>query len=378
MSPFGRRFSVKSIFKSVDPIILFCMLALTCMSLLTVIGGAEEFGKRRLIMQIAMNAAGLVATFVIARLDYRDMADKFALGFFFLSVGFLCLVFVPGLGLSEGTNRSWVNIPIIDIGIQPSEFVKASFIMTFAKHLHTVKDKINHPKALIPLGIHAGVIIGLILLSGDLGVSLVYAGIVLIMLFTAGLSLWYFLAATGVMTVAFPMLWPHLNSYQQKRILFGFQPEKDPIDVGRHALIGRDTVIRGGLWGEGMFGGSAYKKLYAADTDFIFSTYCEKFGFIGAILLILVMLIFVWRLILLARLSRKDYGAYICIGIAAMLIVQTVENIGMCLGMLPVVGITLPFMSCGGSSTLAIYITLGMVHSIYNHRAKYYYEKGKR
>ena len=90
------------------------------------------------------------------------------------------------------------------------------------------------------------------------------------------------------------------------------------------------------------------------------------------------MLVFVWRLIHLARLSRHDYGAYICIGIAAMLVVQTAENIGMCLGMLPVVGITLPFMSCGGSSTLAIYITLGMVHSIYNHRVRFYYERDRR
>ena len=378
MSPFAKRFSLKSILRSVDPVIIFCMLALTCMSLLTVIGGAEEFGRRRLIMQIAMNAAGLVATFVIAHLDYQDIGDRFALPFFFFSIGFLCLVFVPGLGLSEGTNQSWVNIPIIDIGIQPSEFVKASFIMTFARHLYTVRDKINHPKSILALGIHAGAIIGLILLSGDLGVALVYAGIVLIMLFGAGLSLWYFLAAAGIIVIAFPALWPHLNLYQQKRILYGFQPEKDPLDIGQQALIGRDTVIRGGMWGEGMFGGSAYKKLYAAETDFIFSTYCEKFGFVGAILLLLVMLIFVWRLIHLARVCRKDYGGYICLGIAAMIVVQTVENIGMCLGMLPVVGITLPFMSCGGSSTLAIYITLGMVHSIYNHRAKYYYEKGKR
>ena len=250
--------------------------------------------------------------------------------------------------------------------------------MTFAKHLHTVRERINHPKSLLGLGIHAGIVIGLILLSGDLGVALVYAGIVLLMLFVAGLSLWYFFGAAGALVIAFPILWPHLNLYQQERILYGFTPESDPRGVGQQPLQSRDAIIRGGLWGEGMQGGTVYKQLYAADTDFIFSTYCEKFGFIGAILLLVVMLVFVWRLIRLARLSRHDYGAYICIGIAAMIVVQTVENIGMCLGMLPVVGITLPFMSCGGSSTLAIYITLGMVHSIYNHRVKFYYENGKR
>jgi len=363
--------SIKNILRSVDPVTLFCMLALTCMSLLTVIGGAEEFGSRRLLMQIAMNIAGLIATFVIARFDYRDVADKLGLPLYIFSLIFLAAVFIPSLGLNEGTNRSWINIPIIDIGIQPSEFVKASFILTFAKHLHTVRDRINHPKTLVGLGAHVLLLIGLILLSGDLGVSLVYMGIALIMLFCAGLSMWYYLAAAAAVIIVFPILWPHLNSYQQGRILYGFRPESDPAGYGEQPLEGRDAIIRGGLTGEGMFGGTVYKGLYAADTDFIFSTYCEKFGFLGAILLIVVMLVFVWRLVHLARLCRKDYGAYICIGIAAMIVVQTVENIGMCLGMLPVVGITLPFMSCGGSSTLAIYITLGMVHSIYNHRIRH-------
>ncbi len=367
------RLSIKSILKSVDPVIFACMMALTVMSLLTVIGGAEEFGKRRLIMQLAMNAVGIVAVFLIAQLDYRDIADRFSLPFFLASIGFLCLVFIPFLGVSEGTNRSWIDLRITTI--QPSEFVKASFILTFSKHLHTVRDRINHPKTLLFLGLHAGIIAGLILLSGDLGVTLVYAGIVLIMLYAAGLSLWYFLGATGALVIAFPLIWPHLELYQQKRVLYGFNPEGDPLDAGRHALQGRDAIINGGAFGEGMFDGNVYKKLFAADTDFIFSTYCEKFGFIGGVLLIAVMLILVWRLIRLARMSRKDCGCYICIGIAAMVVVQTVENIGMCLGMLPVVGITLPFMSCGGSSTLAIYITFGMVHSIYNHRVKFYYER---
>lgn len=362
--------SIKSIFQSVDPIIMLCVLSLTAMSLLTVIGGAEEFGKRRLIMQLAMNAAGLIATFIIARLDYRDVAEKLGIPIYIFSVLFLALVFVPGLGLSEGTNNSWVNIPVINIGIQPSEFVKASFILTFATHLHRVRDRINHPKTLVGLGLHALLLIGMILLSGDLGVALVYMAITLIMLFCAGLSLWYFLGLIALLVIAFPMLWPHLNTYQQNRILFGFQPEKEPVNIGRHALEGRDAIIRGGLTGEGMFGGTVYKKLYAADTDFIFSTYCEKFGFIGALLFLLVILIFVLRLVHLARVCRRDLGAYVCVGIAAMLVVQTVENIGMCLGMLPVVGITLPFMSCGGSSTLAIYITLGMAHSIYHHRIR--------
>ena len=331
-------------------------------------------------MQSAMTLAGMVVLFIIANLDYRFFVDRLWLVMLGASVFLLVITLILGNSGQniETANKSWLRIPVIGISIQPSEFVKITFLCTFSKHIDMVRDRINRPLIALGLLVHAGLIVGLILLSGDLGVALVCMGIVAVMLFCSGLSLWYFLGVAVILVISFPILWELLQPYQRERILYGFTPESDPLGVGQQPLESRDAIIRGGLWGEGMQGGNVYKQLYAADTDFIFSTYCEKFGFIGAILLLIVMLIFVWRLIRLARLSRHDYGAYICIGIAAMIVVQTVENIGMCLCMLPVVGITLPFMSCGGSSTLAIYITLGMVHSIYNHRVRFYYERDRR
>ena len=213
------------------------------------------------------------------------------------------------------------------------------------------------------------------LISGDLGVALVYCGIVALMLFCAGLSLFYFLGAGVAAFVAIPYAWDFLKEYQKKRIIYGFNPEADPEDTGYQALLGRDALANGGFFGQGINGGTYYKGLFACENDFAFSTLCEKFGLACGILVLICLAIIVIRVFMIARTSRKDSGAFLCIGVAAAIVVQTIENVGMCLAMLPVIGITLPFISYGGSSTLAMYLLLGMVHSVKTHRVKYNFER---
>ena len=327
-------------------------------------------------MQVAMTVVGTIITFIIANLDYQEIVERLYIAMFLGSIIFLAVVLL--FGISEGSNKSWITI--IDIGgitisIQPSEFVKATFMVSFAKHLSLVKETINRPKSLLGLGVHAGIIVGLILISGDLGVALVYVGIIAVMLFCAGLSPWYFVGALGAIALAAPFMWEFLQPYQQARILAGFNPDSDPLGYGLHQIVCREAIANGGLLGKGFGGGEVYGDLFAADTDCIFATYCEKFGLVGGLILIILYVIMIVRIIHIARIARKDYGAFICVGVAGMMIVQTIENIGMNLCMLPVIGITLPFMSAGGSSVLAIYIIFGMVHSVYSRRIKYYSER---
>ena len=360
----------------VDPVLFFCTLAISLLSILTLFAGKESFGMRRIIMQVAMTVVGTLIMFVIANLDYQEVIERLYIIMFLGSIVFLASVLL--FGVSEGTNRSWITV--VDIGgvtisIQPSEFVKATFMVSFAKHLSMVKDRINKPKSIVGLLIHAGVIIGLILLSGDLGVTLVYVGIVAVMMFCAGLSGWYFLAVLALIAVAAPFAWELLLPYQKARILVGFNPDSDPLGYGLHQIQCREAIANGGIFGQGFGGGEAYSKLFAADTDCIFATYCEMFGLLGAVVLIALYCLVIVRIIYIARTARKDYGAFICAGVAGMMIIQTVENLGMNLCMLPVIGITLPFMSAGGSSMLAIYIIFGMVHSVYARRIKYYSER---
>ena len=379
--------SVKHFFKTatrrIDPILFACSSILTVMSLLTIWGARENFGVSKFVMQVAMTVLGLLCMLFIVSLDYRELVDKFWVIFILGSAGLLAITLLFGIsGINNDTsNKSWLTI--IKLGersfmIQPSEFVKVAFIITFSKHLSLVKGTINHPKTLIPLAVHAGLIVGLILLSGDLGVALVYIGIIAIMLVYAGLSVWYFVGAFALILIVFPYVWPHLATYQQERILVGFQPELDPTDKGWQPLLSRDAIIAGGIFGRGLNSGGFYEELPASHTDFIFSTYCEKFGFFGALLLIIVLVILVVRIIVIAKNCKKDYGSLICVGVAAMFIVQSVENFGMCLAMLPVIGITLPFMSAGGSSMLALYLAVGMVHSIASYEKQYVFEGRKR
>jgi rod shape determining protein RodA len=263
-------------------------------------------------------------------------------------------------------------LTIIKIGsrefqIQPSEFVKIAFIISFSKHLSMVRESINKIKTLIPLAIHAGAVVLLILLSGDLGVTLVYVGIIAIMLAFAGLSKWYFIGAIAIVAIAFPFLWDFLSEYQQMRILIGFKPELDPSGYGLQPLLSLDAISAGGFFGRGIFSGGFYEILPASHTDFIFATYCEMFGFVGAVIFLIALVLLVIRMINIAKSCRNDIGSFICVGVAAMFIVQSVLNIGMCLAMLPVIGITLPFMSYGGSSMLALYLAMGFIHAISAH-----------
>ncbi len=354
---------IKDKLRHLDPVLFSCTSALSLLSLLVLFGARDsEYGSMRtLVMQLAMTVAGIVFMLILANVDFSELHPMFYIAVVIFSLGFIALLWTP-LGESAGTNTNWIKIPVIGISIQPSEFVRASFILTFAKHLSVVKDEINRPKSVIGLALHAGLIVGLVLLSGDLGMALVYMGIIAVMLYCAGFSLWYFLAAIVAVVAAFPFLWEHLETYQKERILIGFNPDIDPLDKGLQQIQSRTAISGGGFFGRGLSGAGSYKNMYGCLTDFFFSSYAEMFGFVGCLLLLGLMTAVVIRLIILARRAQHPYGAYVCAGVAGMIVVQTVENIGMCLCLLPVVGITLPFLSAGGSSVLSIYILFGLVH----------------
>ena len=363
--------------RQVDPTLFFCTLLLSGISLLTIFGAVDNFGRSKLVMQSSMVALGTVLIFFMANLNYRFLVDRLAIVFFIGSVIILVITLIFGsTGENmETANRSWLNIPFVNIAIQPSEFVKLAFLCTFAKHLDSVKSTINKPKTLIFVLLHAGAIAALILLSGDLGVCLVYFGIILVMLYCAGLSAWYFIGAAGVLLLAFPFLWDFLRTDQQNRIIFGFNPELDVENVGMQALMSRDTIAAGGFFGQGLFGGKLYEDLPASHTDFIFATVCEKFGFLGGFIVVATLVVMAFRLIFIAIKCKDGVGKLICGGIAAIIILQTAENLWMCIAAVPVVGITLPFVSYGGSSMLAMYMLIGLAHSVSAKERRMVYKK---
>lgn len=363
--------------KKIDPIIFITVAFLSFMSILTIFGSVENFGKSKLVMQVAMTVMGTVAVFVLANIDYKIFVDKLYLILFVGSVLLLIVTLIFGItGTNmETANKSWITIPIINIAVQPSEFVKIAFLCTFSKHIDTVKEKINKPLTLLGLLLHAGVIVGLILISGDLGVALVYIGIIIIMLFCAGLSAWYFFAMLAIAVIAFPFIWEFLQPYQQNRIIYGFAPHLDAEGFGRQPLMSREVISRGGFFGIGLFEHGMYEDLTASHTDFIFATVCEKFGFVGGALVVVALVVLTARLFWLGMKCRDISGRLICCGCGAVIIIQTLENLWMCLALVPVVGITLPFVSAGGSSLLAMYMLVGLAHSVSAHEKKFYFTR---
>ena len=357
--------------RRIDPVILFCVLGMNIMSIVTLASIADYKGTWYLKMQTIVSLVSFAVMVAITFIDYDALFTK--IGFWFIGISTVMIIAVKIFGRGSLGNSNWISIG--PVSVQPSEFVKITFIIPFALHLARVRDKINKPLTVLGLAGHAGFIIALLLWQGDLGMTLVYMAIAVFMLFGAGLSLWYFAGVLAAGLIASPIIWSLLSENQQSRILFGFNPDLDPLDKGWDAICSRNCIIAGGFRGAGFSGGTKFKQIYAIQSDFCFSALAEKFGFLGTILYLILITVLILRILWIARNTRKKYASFICIGIAGMFIAQTAENIGMCLALLPVVGITLPFMSYGASSMLSSYMCIGIVQSICAHNKKYYFER---
>ena len=373
-----KEFSVtlKEKMRQLDKVVLVCVLGMTALSIVTLAGATNLLGTSRFVVVQSLAAAlGASIMMVLAYIDYDKLIRRFGIWLFVLAIVAMIAVILFGEG-NRG-NKNWLRIPGVPFDIQPSEYVKFLFIITFSRHIKRVQENINHPKNVIALAIHGGIIVGLVLMTGDLGSALVYMSIMAVMLLVGGLSIWYFIGAVALIAVLSPILWQFLSELQRARIIYGFNPEGDPQWIGYQPLHSRAAIAAGGFLGSGFTGGSQFIYIPDCYSDFIFAVLAEKFGFFGCFLYMALSVTLVIRLLWLARIARKDYGAYICAGVAAVLIFQTMENIGMCLAMLPVVGITLPFLSYGGSSMLAMYALIGLVQSIKCHNQKYFFEREK-
>ena len=358
--------------RRIDPIVLCCALAMNAMSVITLWAASDKFGMWYVRAQCLASAASIAVMLMLMFIDYDALFQK--VKYFLIPLSVALIVWVRYKGVGQMGNQNWIQITRT-ISVQPSEFVKIFMMISFALHLDRLKDKLDHPLSVLRLAVHGGLFAGMVVWQGDDGMALVYLGILVIMVFGAGVSLWYFAGAGAAGILIFPTLWGHLSTKQQNRILFGFNPDLYPLGAGWQAIASRSCIIGGGFRGAGFSGGSKYFAMSQGQSDFIFAVVAEKFGFLGTFLYLVLVVTLVLRIFWIARNTRKNYASYICIGIAGMILVQAAENIGMCLAILPVVGITCPFLSYGPSSLLSMYICIGIVESICTHSKKYYFER---
>ena len=372
---------------TLDWFLIICVFAALAYGFMAIISATNfmqarpDMGNqnRIIIIQAVAIFIGTAAMLVLSKSDYMHVIKYWRI-LYALSMAMLLAVSLFGIGEAQVGNNSWFRIG--PVSVQPSEFVKLTFIIAVAKQLDENRERINSPKNIIMLALIFLLPFGLILSAGDLGNGLIYACIFLGMCFAAGISLWYFLGAAFIITALSPLLWNWsllFPLYRQNRILAGFNPMIDPEGAGYQALRSMHAIGSGGLFGHGWQQGPMTQwergRVPAQWTDFIFSAIGEEFGFVGAMLVIIILTLVIVRIFMVSRRARNNVGSLICVGVMSMFIAQTVENIGMCLGMLPVIGITLPFFSYGGSSVLSALMSIGLVLSVNSRRNIYYFTR---
>ncbi|MBQ2897114.1 MAG: rod shape-determining protein RodA [Clostridia bacterium] len=316
-----------------------------------------------IIVQCAAIIIGIVIMLILKALDFEILLELNKI-IFIAYTALLILVLVIGTGRQETGTNGWISLG--PVNIQPSEFAKIGFIITFSAHLNSVSDKINSFKNIALLILHLAVPLSLILLQPDYGTAMVFIFITIIMLFFAGLKLRYFVIAGCAFLASAPFIWMFLDEFQKNRILVFLNPELSPTGAGYNVIQSKLAVGSGMLFGKGLFKGTQIQMdfLPGKHTDFIFAVAGEELGFLGSLLIIALLSTIIFILVKNAADVKKKSGSYILAGIAAMLIFQSFENIGMCIGIMPVTGIPLPFFSYGGSSILTTFISIGVALSV--------------
>lgn len=319
------------------------------------------------IVQSGSFVIGAALMLLVCFFDYEQFKNLIKPIFAF-AVGILILVLLIGIGGDEVGATSWIRFGAI--GIQPSEIAKICFIITFSCHLSLVDHKINQPLVILGLLLHLGVLVGLIMLQPDMGSTMVFIFMFICLMFVAKLSYKYILPISAIGIGSLPFIYKYvLSEYQQGRIQVFFNPELEPMKRGYHVIQSKIAVGSGQLWGQGYLSGMQNQMGYlpTRHTDFIFSVISEEFGFIGASLLVIALFVLIYRCFKVAQKADNTFGRYICVGVGAMLLFHTFENIGMCIGLMPVTGIPLPFISYGGTAMVTDMIAVGLVMSVAYH-----------
>ncbi len=327
-----------------------------------------SMNKSTVLRHMLWFAIGAIAMVVVMRFDYRLYGEAWLIIYIF---AILLLVAVRLLGKEQMGQYRW---EVGSIEIQPSELSKLVIIITlawdFSKREKGVQSLKELAAVLLKVVIPLGVIMGL---QGDLGTALVYVFITAVLLFISGTkrSILIFLTVSGIGAV-FPM-WKIMSDTQRLRLVSFMQPDLDPLGSGYNVIHSKMAIGSGQMTGKGFFNSAALSQLNyipVQESDFIFAVTGETIGFIGSAFIILLYAALILRMIWLSTRTYDKFGSYLIVGVAAMMFFHIFENIGMCIGIMPVTGIPLPFLSYGGSAMLTNMIGIGMVECVYIRRKR--------
>jgi len=361
---------LKSFFRKGDMVLLVMCLAISAFGCL-IIASTNNYRDftRYVIVQVAAIGLGVLSYAVVSSIDMEFFSEH-RLALVIFSMGLLVLLIPFGTDFGSG-NRSWLDLPLIPVSIQPAEICKITYILITASVMTSHQNKLSSFRSIFHMGYYLILLFGTnMLLSRDAGVSLIFAFIFIGMAFAGGVKLWWFLLGIGLIVVAWPTLWDRfMDNHQKLRIQSLFDPSIDPMGTGvrYHLKRSLDTLTGGGMTGQGLFNGNRTQAgaLPAQHTDFIFSAIGEEMGYVGCFLVLVMLFMVIARCIWVGCQSPDYMRRMVCFGAAAALIFQVCVNVGMCIGVLPVIGLTLPLISYGGSSIVTIFAMLGLVSGVY-------------
>lgn len=362
---------IKEFCKRADMVLLALCLVCTVFGIVMIASATASFGTPRyVIVQIIGLIIGLAFFVLFTVVDIDIIADKW--GVIVVLEVVLALLLLTPLGYSDNTgNRAWLRFGFF--GVQPAEVIKVAFIVVMAKHIAYLKEykNLNSALSVAQLVLHCLFIVGLlVVVSKDMGSALVFLFIFIVMLFAGGLKFyWFLIGITGIAAIT-PYFWTHvLNERYRERILCPYDSTIDPngFDIRWQSNQSKTALASGQLTGMGYGKGTITQSsdaLPAKQTDFIFSTIGEELGLIACVIVVLLLIAIIVRCIYVGVKSRNMMSMLVCMGVAGWLMFQTFENICMCIGIAPVIGITLPFFSYGGSSIFSLYAAVGLVSGV--------------
>ena len=358
------------VFRKGDMILLLlCVVASAFGCIAVASTTAHHETIRYVIVQIGAIVLGIGFYVLVSCIDLEFISEhRRALVIFNI---FMLLMLIPfGTDFKSG-NKSWIQLPILPVSIQPAELCKITFVLIMASVMAQYQQRISSPKSVFTMVGHLVLLVGTnILISRDMGVSLIFVFIFLGMAYAGGVNYFWFLGGGAVVTAAAPLIWTKfLDQYQRNRILILFDPNIDPSGLKEryHTKRSLMTLTGGGLLGQGLFNGNRTQigALPAQHTDYIFSAIGEEMGYVGCFLVLGMLMVIIARCIQVGTRSQDYMRRMVCFGTAMALIFQVCSNVGMCIGVTPVIGLTLPFISYGGSSIVSLYAMLGLVSGVH-------------
>ena len=362
----------EAFFKGDLLLLLLCVVtsAFGCLVIASTTNASSLGPWRFVIIQILACLLGIFCYIFFSSID----AETFSEHRLFMVMGNMLLLFllIP-FGTDNGSgNRSWLNFPFLPFDIQPAEICKITYVLIMASVMASHQNQISAPTSVFHMAFHLILIMGVnMVISGDLGVSLIFAFIFVGMTFGGGVGWYWFAGVGGSIALVAPVIYNNfLDPYQQKRIAVLFDPSLDPNGTGAlyQSVRAMRSLTGGGLTGQGLFQGNrtqTYNALFAQHTDFIFAAIGEELGFLGCAFVLLLLFLIVVRCVWVGVRSQDLLRRLICFGVASALIFQVMINVGMCLGVMPVIGLTLPFISYGGSSIISLFAMVGFVSGVY-------------